>query len=95
MPLHTILIKPASGYCNMRCDYCFYCDEMVNREQAFRGMMSETTLRNLIKKAMRQAGNEICFAFQGGEIAIGGMCSDRNDGALTRCERVGGSCPKI
>ena len=27
MPLHTILIKPASGYCNMRCDYCFYCDE--------------------------------------------------------------------
>ena len=73
MPLHTILIKPASGYCNMRCDYCFYCDEMVNREQAFRGMMSETTLRNLVKKAMRQAGNEICFAFQGGEPTLRGL----------------------
>ena len=73
MLLHTILIKPASGYCNMRCDYCFYCDEMVNREQAFRGMMSETTLRNLVKKAMRQAGNEICFAFQGGEPTLRGL----------------------
>ena len=73
MPLHTILIKPASGYCNMRCDYCFYCDEMVNREQAFRGMMTETTLRNLVKKAMRQAGNEICFAFQGGEPTLRGL----------------------
>ena len=77
MPLHTILIKPASGYCNMRCDYCFYCDEMVNREQAFRGMMSETTLRNLVKKAMRQAGNEICFAFQGGEPTLRGISSGR------------------
>lgn len=73
MPLHTILIKPASGSCNMRCDYCFYCDEMENREQAFRGMMSEATLKNLIKKAIRQAGGEICFAFQGGEPTLRGL----------------------
>ena len=23
----SVLIKPASGACNMTCDYCFYCDE--------------------------------------------------------------------
>lgn len=73
MPLHTILIKPASGLCNMRCDYCFYCDEMDHREQALRGMMSESTLKNIIKKGIRQAGGEICFAFQGGEPTLRGI----------------------
>ena len=73
MPLHTILIKPASGLCNMRCDYCFYCDEMEKREEASRGMMTEETLRNLVKKAMFQAQGEICFAFQGGEPTLRGI----------------------
>lgn len=73
MTLHTILVKPASGLCNMRCGYCFYCDETEKREQAFRGMMSEDTLKNLIKKAMRQASGEICFAFQGGEPTLRGI----------------------
>lgn len=73
MPLHTILIKPASGLCNMRCDYCFYCDEMEKRDEASRGMMSEETLKNLVKKAMFQAQGEICFAFQGGEPTLRGI----------------------
>ncbi len=29
----SVLIKPASGACNMTCDYCFYCDEAAKREQ--------------------------------------------------------------
>ena len=29
-----LLIKPASGLCNMRCDYCFYLDEAENRTTA-------------------------------------------------------------
>ena len=73
MPLHTILIKPVSGLCNMRCDYCFYCDEMAKREVSSYGMMSEDTLKNIIKKAMRQARGEICFAFQGGEPTLRGI----------------------
>ena len=28
----SVLIKPASGACNMTCDYCFYCDEAAKRE---------------------------------------------------------------
>lgn len=33
--LQSILIKPASGLCNMQCDYCFYSDEAAKREQCF------------------------------------------------------------
>lgn len=73
MALRTILIKPASGLCNMRCDYCFYCDESEKRSVKSYGMMSEETLKNLIKKALFQAEGEICFAFQGGEPTLRGL----------------------
>ena len=33
MPTISVLIKPASGMCNMQCDYCFYCDEMIDIAQ--------------------------------------------------------------
>ena len=72
MTLHTVLVKPASGLCNMRCSYCFYCDEMEKREEGVRGMMSVDTAKNLIKKAMRQAKDEVCFAFQGESRLCGG-----------------------
>lgn len=51
----SVLVKPASGMCNMTCDYCFYCDEAAKREQEFYGMMSEDTLKNLIRRTMLQA----------------------------------------
>ena len=47
MALHTILLKPVSGLCNMSCDYCFYCDEMKKRDIPSYGMMSEETLEKL------------------------------------------------
>ena len=40
MPPLSLLIKPASGGCNMRCVYCFYHDEAQNRAVASYGMMS-------------------------------------------------------
>ena len=41
----SVMLKPASGQCNMHCDYCFYCDEMEQRAQASYGFMSEETLQ--------------------------------------------------
>ena len=35
MPTISVLIKPASGMCNMQCDYCFYCDEMKKKVTGF------------------------------------------------------------
>ena len=51
----NILIKPASGSCNMRCAYCFYGDELKKREYSGRGMMSMETAENLICKALDYA----------------------------------------
>ena len=33
----SLLIKPASGLCNMRCRYCFYADVAEHRETASYG----------------------------------------------------------
>lgn len=43
MPSASILIKPASGNCNMRCRYCFYADHSCML--AFQG--GEPTLAGL------------------------------------------------
>ena len=32
MKYMNFLIKPASSLCNLRCKYCFYADEALNRE---------------------------------------------------------------
>ena len=63
MNLNTVLIKPASSQCSMTCDYCFYCDEAAKRESPSYGMMSEETLKNIIKKTLFQAAGDVCFAF--------------------------------
>ena len=68
----TILIKPASSLCNMRCKYCFYSSIADIRENASYGIMSEETADNIIKKALRSASN-VSFAFQGGEPTIAGL----------------------
>ena len=51
----NLLVKPASGRCNMRCDYCFYYDEMGKRETASYGLMSEATLKNVIRRTLPRA----------------------------------------
>lgn len=73
MPPISVLIKPASGMCNMSCDYCFYCDEMKKREQESYGFMTEETLKNIIRKTMLRAEGSISYVFQGGEPTLRGM----------------------
>lgn len=73
MPPINLLIKPASGLCNLRCKYCFYADEMKNREVASFGMMSNETLENVIKKTFDYATESVTFAFQGGEPTLAGL----------------------
>ena len=69
----SLLIKPASGSCNIRCRYCFYRDEQQNRDTYSYGMMTEETLETLIKKALRYATRECSFGFQGGEPTVRGL----------------------
>lgn len=74
MPPLSIMIKPASSLCNMRCRYCFYNDVANTREDYSFGVMIEETAYNIIEKALRFAdGESVCFAFQGGEPLIAGL----------------------
>ncbi len=71
-PLH-LLVKPASGLCNLRCDYCFYHDEAQKRTTASYGMMSEQTLAVVLEKALRYAAGSLTVAYQGGEPTLRGL----------------------
>jgi uncharacterized protein len=73
MPPISLLIKPASSNCNLRCKYCFYHSIAENRTTASYGTMSLETMENLIKKALLYADNFCTFAFQGGEPTIAGL----------------------
>ena len=84
MPQMNILIKPASGSCNMRCKYCFYADETKKRDAASYGAMSMATAENLVRRAMESAEEECVFGFQGGEPTLRGLDFFRDFVALVR-----------
>ena len=73
MPPISLLIKPASGSCNMRCRYCFYTDETENRSVASMGQMSIDTMKTIVDKAFSFADYDCSFAFQGGEPSLAGL----------------------
>ncbi|MDE6758431.1 MAG: SPASM domain-containing protein [Clostridia bacterium] len=69
----SIMIKPASSICNMRCKYCFYHSLAESRESFSYGIMTQSTAENLIIKALDFCdGGSIYFAFQGGEPLFAG-----------------------
>ena len=71
-PVH-VLMKPSSGNCNMRCDYCFYYDTMEKRERASFGYMSIETLEKVIQKTLSSAVGSYSITFQGGEPTLSGL----------------------
>ena len=74
-----LLIKPASGACNIRCRYCFYADEMSCREEAVRPFMTGECFRNAISAAYARLTSPGCrdrnlsVGFQGGEPTLAGL----------------------
>ena len=68
-----LLIKPASGLCNLNCRYCFYHDIVEKREQASYGLMTEDTLAAVLEKALAAASHSCTIAFQGGEPTLAGL----------------------
>ncbi|MFV0479289.1 MAG: radical SAM protein [Anaerorhabdus sp.] len=70
MKYFSVLIKPASSICNLRCKYCFYCDVASNRNIDNLGIMNDETRESMINKIFDYFRNDeatITFAFQGGE----------------------------
>ena len=71
----SLLIKPASSQCNLRCRYCFYADVAANRTLKNYGVMLQDTAQKLIRAALEEAGRggAVSFAFQGGEPTLAGI----------------------
>lgn len=70
----SVMIKPSSGSCNMRCKYCFYHSVASNRETYAYGLMSAETAEKIIAETLEfSEGGSVYFSFQGGEPLIVGL----------------------
>ena len=71
----SILVKPASALCNLRCKYCFYADISSLREVHSYGNMKEDTAQKMVENVFRDLddGDELTIAFQGGEPTLAGL----------------------
>ena len=66
MPL-SIMVKPASSACNLRCEYCFYTAVAKKREIFDKGMLSLEASEKMISSAFECSKDFVGFVFQGGE----------------------------
>lgn len=69
----SVMLKPASSACNLRCRYCFYCDITQTRERRFYGMMSDDVLEAVVRRTLESAEESCDFVFQGGEPTLVGL----------------------
>ena len=72
LPPLTVMVKPVSGHCNMRCSYCFYNDEMAHRDVTLFDKMNIETLENLVRRCYAYAEGQLTLIFQGGEPTLTG-----------------------
>ncbi len=69
----SLLVKPASGLCNMACRYCFYRDEMNRYKELDMRIMPEEMMELLIERACAEAKSSLRITFQGGEPTLAGL----------------------
>ena len=67
-----LLIKPASGLCNLNCLYCFYHDIVEKREQASYGLMTEDTLAAGAGKGPGRRQPQLHHCLSRGRAHLGG-----------------------
>lgn len=71
----SVMIKPASSLCNLRCKYCFYADVAALREVPSYGVMQPETL-DAVLRSLRDGlagGDRLLLSFQGGEPTLAGL----------------------
>jgi uncharacterized protein len=73
MPPLSLLIKPASSLCNLRCHYCFYHSLSSGRSIASYGLMTEEVQEAIVRRAFAEADGQLTLAFQGGEPTLCGL----------------------
>lgn len=70
----SVMLKPSSSNCNLKCEYCFYHSLSAQRSEFSKGMMSSITAHAVITSAFDFAkGSDVFFTFQGGEPLLSGI----------------------
>jgi uncharacterized protein len=85
-----ILTKPIGPICNLDCKYCFYLEKQNLYPNERQWRMSDEVLEEYTRQYIRnQPGNEVYFAWQGGEPTLLGVDFFRKAVALQK-EFAGG-----
>ena len=71
----SVMLKPASSLCNLRCRYCFYAEVSDSRDVRSFGVMERDTARRILENifSRTEAGDKVALAFQGGEPTLAGL----------------------
>ena len=69
----SLLVKPASADCDLRCAYCFYLDRCRLYPDARVHRMSEATLDRMVASYMATDQPTYAFGWQGGEPTLMGL----------------------
>jgi len=69
----SLLIKPTSADCNLRCEYCFYlCKDRIYPDTP-KHRMSDDVLEQMIKSFLQTDQQNYSFGWQGGEPTLMGV----------------------
>ena len=71
-PAFSLLIKPASADCNIRCSYCFYLEKQELYPGVRRRRMSTDVLERMVATYMQTPQPSYSFNWQGGEPTLMG-----------------------
>jgi uncharacterized protein len=69
----SLLLKPASADCNLRCEYCFYLDKCHLYPDTKRHRMSDEILEKLVESYLATPQQTYTFGWQGGEPTLMGV----------------------
>lgn len=69
----SLLIKPTSADCNLRCAYCFYLPKLALYPQVKRHRMSLEVLERMVSSYMATDQPQYIFGWQGGEPTLMGL----------------------
>jgi len=69
----SLLIKPASADCNLRCEYCFYLDRCELYPDPKVHRMSDDVLDAMVRTYMETPQPQHSFGWQGGEPTLMGL----------------------
>jgi uncharacterized protein len=73
MEYFSLLIKPASADCNLRCSYCFYLEKSLLYPETDLHRMDTDTLEKIISSYLATDQSFYSFGWQGGEPTLMGQ----------------------